>query len=259
VKKCFLAFSLLFAFCAAPAAAYASEAPEGLATASEYVAHLKENYSILVKEDKTLYQEQEGASVEAWAVQLSPILAACEYLGPSFTNTLAAEDPTEYIEIKYAASQLPQPGFSTGLWIADNRENSAEGFVITGEGTLNTVIPPHIIVHEIAHCLDLSSGMAGSGAAVIDRLGYETEEGARVAGDYISERAKHSPAENYAESFAWGILNGAENPCPYGEESQVYKCCEAVFDDLVDFAGYGSRATQRMAGYLGIDISEELD
>jgi hypothetical protein len=53
-------------------------------------------------------------------------------------------------------------------------------------------------------------------------------------------------------------MNGATTPCPYGKDNQVYKCCKAVFDDLVSFAGYGSRATQRMAGYLGIDMSDKL-
>jgi hypothetical protein len=262
MKKLILALFLTLAPCVASVAtfnAHASEAPKKLERMSEYVEHLKENYDVLVVEDRSLYPDENAASVEAWAGQLSPILEACETLGADFTKTLAAEDPTGYIEIRYASGEEPGPYSSTGLWLANPKGDTGDyGFMITGEGTFNTVIPPHVIVHEMAHCLDISTGMANSGVAAIDGLGYQTEEGAKVAGAYISERAKHSAPENYAESLAWGVLNGPRNPCPYGKDSHAYKSCEAVFDDLVEFAGYESRATQRMAAYLGIDISKEL-
>jgi hypothetical protein len=91
----------------------------------------------------------------------------------------------------------------------------------------------------------------------VQELGYQTEKGQSVEGDYITERAKWAPAENYAECFRLGVMNGPDNPCAYSEESQVYKVCKVAYDDLVAFAGYGSRATKRMAAYLGINIPEE--
>jgi hypothetical protein len=236
---------------------YGAEAPKKPTTASEYVAYLKENYSVLVKEDRSLYQDQTGMSTEAWAEQLPSILAACEYLGSGFTKALAKKDASGYLEIAYASAKV-QGIAGAVAFFANPRDGKAGTFKITG-GTMNAVVPVRIILHEVAHCFDQkTTNVTGSVSKTFQALGYKSITGSTVRGDYISEYAKVAPSENYAESFAYGIINGATNPCPYGKDNQVYKCCKAVFDDLVSFAGYGSRATQRMAGYLGIDISDKL-
>jgi hypothetical protein len=237
--------------------AYGAEAPKKPTTASEYVAYLKENYNVLVKEDRSLYQDQTGMSTEAWAEQLPSILTACEYLGSGFTKALANKDASGYLEIAYASAKVSGRPAAVA-WFGGNRSDQS-GVRVTG-GTNNTVVPVWVILHEIGHCLD-GTEVVGALASAFKSVQYNTiRDGVSVyaTGDFVSAQAKFASAENYAECFRVGIMNGATNPCPYGKDNQVYKCLKSVFDDLVSFAGYGSRATQRMAGYLGIDISDKL-
>jgi hypothetical protein len=110
---------------------------------------------------------------------------------------------------------------------------------------------------ELAIRSNISTVSAGPwGAVTYHKWTGSSYEGAK--GDFISDYAKMNAYENYAESFKYGITGGAENPCEYDKDTQIYKCCKAVFDNIVAFAGYNSNATKRMAGYLGIDISDKL-
>ncbi len=121
----------------------------------------------------------------------------------------------------------------------------------------------HVFAHELGHIVDIviNDQAIGSKKEPWNNVTYRNNSnwaGLTPSGSFISEHAKTSDEENYAESFEYGVTNGADNPYTGSKDGQVYKCLKAVFDDLVSFAGYGSRATQRMAGYLGIDISDKI-
>jgi hypothetical protein len=179
-----------------------------------------------------------------------------EYLGASLTNKIRRSVSSGRFEIILRG--LPRDGAQAFGGV----ETGAEGAVATM--VLFSGAREATVLHEAGHMVDQLSREGAAWAGMYKPWSEirhtRTIDGVHTGaeGDFISTYAKSGAWENYAESFEYGVMNGSGSPCPYPKENRVYICCKAVFEDLVSFAGYGSRATQRMAGYLGIDISDKL-
>jgi hypothetical protein len=252
VKKRIPALVLVLVLCAFPFSTYAAGTPKTIPkTIDERAAALEETYGVTI----TGYDVEITTSgvvaqyietplaAEYWDAHLTTLESGLAYLGASLTHKIRGSVSANRFEIHLCG-------------VPRDRAQGFGGVETSPDGNIAKMVLFHgakeaTVLHEAGHLVDqLSTGEAAW--ASLYKPWSETEAG----GDFISGYAKTFAWENYAECFEYGVLNGRGSPCPYPADNQVYTCCKAVFDDLVSFAGYGSRATRRMAGYLGIDIPQ---
>ena len=234
--------------------AYGAEAPKPK-TNAERIAAIKETYGFTVdfiSNFEPAYIVPEGER----ALILTNIETGMACLGSGLTKKLVAADVDNKIEIN-VGNRGTNPGIVHPSRSSSTGKTDMFIMFLRKDASVSTV------VHELGHIVDIviNDQAIGSKKEPWNNVTYRNNSnwaGLTPSGSFISEHAKTSDEENYAESFEYGVTNGADKPYTGSKDGQVYKCLKAVFDDLVSFAGYGSRATQRMAGYLGIDISAQI-
>jgi hypothetical protein len=250
VKKRIPALFLVFVLCACSLSAHATGTPKTIPqTVEERVAALEEAYGVTI----TGYDIEVTTSgvvaqyIETplaagfWESHLTVLESGLAYLGASLTKKIRGSVSANRFEIHLCG--VPREG-AQGFGGIENTPGGSIAKMVLFHGAKEATV-----LHEAGHLLDQLVLGETAWASL-----YKPWSGTDSDGDFISGYARSFAWENYAESFEFGVMNGGGSPCPYPQDNQVYICCKAVFEDLVAFAGYGSRATRRMAGYLGIDI-----
>ncbi len=266
MKKRVLALLLtvvLTALMAAPAAAAEAAAAK---TVAERIADIEETYGIAVKDgDKQEpgYWGSERSDKADFEANLGQLETALSRVGAVFTKRLARKTGGVYeIYLLFGKECPPEIKSATGRAYEAYYDGEVDSWM-TFRGPAGQMLHAQYMVHEFGHCVEfLLAGNPPENYSSKTRQPFRSEQYTGVSATantaavqptkFVSKRSEMNSHEDYAECFRMSVYNGAGAPLQYGPETDIYKKTKVIYDDLVSFAGKNSRATQRVASYLGI-------
>lgn len=172
---------------------------------------------------------------------------ALDYVGTDFIHELdAAYDGGFSFNLIPTVSGDARAHFSL--------ENTIAKIVLTGSN--QSPINKYQVLHELGHAVYFAAQRTDE---VPEPFSVEVYAGV-LSETSLSEYpdrfhdvySETSPKEDFAQCFYYAVLNGGDNPLKYDLTTPIYQKTLKVYNDLLALAGHESKATQRVAAYLGI-------
>jgi hypothetical protein len=250
------------------APAFAAET--GTKTIAERIAAIEETYDIVVLDGRKPDRDWAGGGSSDKAdfeKNLTELEKALGHLGAVFTKKLSRSVPGEFEVYLLFGSECPDAykgavGIAHETYIEEEHDSWIEFL-----GPAGTSLSAGYMLHEFGHCMEfLLSDDPPDDFTSLTRKPFSNSAYTRKSAAanrasskpsaYASLRAEMDSREDYAECFRVAVLNGGTSTIGYGKDTDIYKKTYEVYMDVAAFAGYGARATKRVAAYLGVKLPE---
>lgn len=247
-----LSSSIVTAFAAEPAK-----------TIDQRIADIKETYGIEILILNESWNDSKTAEKA-----LTQLESALGLLGSSFTKKIvsAYEDGLPYYKDSLGKTgNGPELGFKVVINASMQGAVKADFGDMSYTGQLQLIsekgaeMSLKTILHEFGHALQFATATGNpsneKARGAFENYTYTGRKDSGVADGFVSSYARHSWGEDYAETFAYMVISNEDYKLTSG--TGLYKKGKSIYDDLVSFVGTGSRATQRVANNLGIEIKTD--